>query len=186
MTMPTVSVVICSYTRSRRQWLEEAVASVRAQTVPALEVVIAVDHNPGLFVWVQTTLPDVVAVASEGPRGLSGARNAGVAAAQGDVVAFLDDDAVAAPDWLEHLVRPYADPAVLGVGGTIEPRWLGPRPRGFPAEFGWVVGCSYVGLPTRRGPVRNLIGANMSLRRDVLARAGGVTSPLRPGPPPPP
>src|SRR3954462_5982437 len=115
MTMPTVSVVICSYTRSRRQWLEEAVASVRAQTVPPLEVVIAVDHNPELFAWVQTNLPDAVAVASEGPRGLSGARNAGVAAAQGDVSAFLDADAVAAPDWLEHLVPPYANPAVLGV-----------------------------------------------------------------------
>src|SRR3954464_9854924 len=178
MTMPTVSVVICSYTRSRRQWLEEAVASVRAQTVPPLEVVVAVDHNPELFAWVQTALPDAVAVASEGPRGLSGARNAGVAAARGDVVAFLDDDAVAAPDWLDRLLGPYDAPRVLGVGGSIAPRWIDGAPPGFPAEFGWVVGCSYVGLPTARAPVGNLVGANMAIRRDVLDRAGGFASAL--------
>jgi GT2 family glycosyltransferase len=175
---PTVSVVICSYTESRRGWLEEAVASARAQTLPPLEIIVSIDHNPELLDWVRGRMPDVIAVASDGPRGLSGARNAGVAAARGDVVAFLDDDAVAAPDWLEHLARPYADAQVLGVGGAIEPRWLAGRPRGFPPEFGWVVGCSYVGQPTRHARVRNMIGANMSLRRDVLARTGGFSSGL--------
>jgi GT2 family glycosyltransferase len=174
----TVSVVICSYTESRRGWLEEAVASARAQTQPALEIIVSIDHNSALLDWVRVQMPDVIAVASDGPRGLSGARNAGVAAARGDVVAFLDDDAVAAPDWLEHLARPYADAQVLGVGGAIEPRWLAGRPRSFPPEFGWVVGCSYVGQPTGRARVRNMIGANMSLRRDVLARTGGFSSGL--------
>ena len=62
------------------------------------------------------------------------------------------------------------------MGGTIEPRWLGGRPRSFPFEFDWVVGCTYRGMPTRHGAVRNLIGANMSLRREVFDVAGGFRS----------
>ena len=92
--------------------------------------------------------------------------------ATGDVVAFLDDDAAAAPDWLSRLLAPYADPRVLGVGGRVLPRWDRARPRWFPAEFDWVVGCTYAGHPDE-GPVRNVIGANMSFRRSVLLAAGG-------------
>jgi glycosyltransferase involved in cell wall biosynthesis len=119
-----------------------------------------------------------VVVENAQQRGLSGARNTGVAAARGDVVAFLDDDAAAAPDWLEHLLAPYADPAVAGVGGAVEPVWEGEPPRAFPEEFNWVVGCSWRGLPTARAPVRNVVGANMSFRRQTLAAAGGFHSGL--------
>lgn len=172
------SVVICCYAEERRGWLEDAVGSLRRQTYRPLEVIVVVDHNDALLEWVRNSMPDVVALASREPPGLSGARNAGVARARGEIVAFLDDDAVADRDWLEQLAAPYADPSVLGVGGLIEPRWLEGRPSAFPGEFGWVVGCSYVGLPTSRAPVRNLIGANMSVRRDVLLSAGGFATNL--------
>jgi GT2 family glycosyltransferase len=168
-----VSVVICAYTGERWALLRAAVASVRSQTSPPGEIFVVVDHDDALLARVRAEIDGVAAIPSREARGLSGARNSGVAATRGDVVAFLDDDAVAAPDWLEHLTAPYADARVLGVGGAIEPRWLGGRPPGFPAEFDWVVGCTYAGMPTRRGLVRNLIGANMSMRRDVLDAAGG-------------
>jgi glycosyltransferase involved in cell wall biosynthesis len=89
------------------------------------------------------------------PRGLSGGRSSGVGAATGEVVAFLDDDAVAAPDRLEHVVAEYADDRVMAVGGRTEPSSDEPAPGWFPEEFGWVVGSSYRGLPTRRVAIRN-------------------------------
>jgi hypothetical protein len=55
------------------------------------------------------------------------------------------------------------------------PEFEGGRPRWLPEEFDWVVGCSYRGLPSEPSPVRNLIGCNMSFRRDALLRSGGFT-----------
>jgi hypothetical protein len=62
---------------------------------------------------------------------------------------------------------------VLGVGGSAIPVWDGLPPRWWPAEFLWVVGCSYRGQPTSRSPVRNMLGCNMSIRRTVLKAAAG-------------
>jgi len=168
----TVSVVICAYTEQRWHDLVVAVASVDRQTVPALEVVVVCDHNAELLERVRRELPGVLSVANSDQRGLSGARNSGIAAVGGEIVAFLDDDAVAAPDWLDRLIRGYAGPDVIGVGGTVEPLWSEGRPRWFPPEFDWVVGCSYRGAPEVTAPVRNVIGANMSFRRDVLDAVG--------------
>jgi hypothetical protein len=137
---------------------------------------VAVDHNPLLLERARRGLPGVTVVENHEARGLSGARNSAIARARGDVVAFLDDDAAAEPEWLERLSARYGDPRVLGVGGAVDPRWLDGRPAGFPREFQWVVGCSYEGLPTAPTAVRNLIGANMSLRRDVFERVGGFRS----------
>jgi len=55
---------------------------------------------------------------------------------------------------------------------VIEPLWEQPPPRWFPAEFNWVVGCTYAGMPVHRDRIRNPIGANMSVRATVLARTG--------------
>ncbi|HEY3062705.1 MAG TPA: glycosyltransferase [Chloroflexota bacterium] len=176
--MPSVSVIVCSYTEARWAELVEAVASVDCQTSPPTEILVVVDHNPVLLERVREALPSVRALANAGPRGLSGARNTGIAMATGDVVAFLDDDAAADPDWLGRLLAPYANARVFGVGGYIEPAWTSPPPAWFPDEFRWVVGCSYRGLPAHGGAVRNLIGANMSLRRLVFDEVGGFRGEL--------
>lgn len=168
------SVVICAYTLERWQDLVAAVASLRRQAGEPPEIVVVVDHNDALLERVRGRLPDVTVVPNRHQRGLSGARNSGMEAARGEVIAFLDDDAVAAEDWLERLSAGYEQGNVIGVGGAVLPRWAGGRrPRWFPPEFDWVVGCSYIGQPTRTAAVRNLIGANMSYRREVLQETGG-------------
>ena len=177
----SVSVVICAYTLHRWAMLEAAVESVLAQTPPAAEVMVIVDHCPDLALRARAAFDGrtVQVLESDGPPGLSGARNCGTRAARGDVVAFLDDDAEATAGWLAAHVARYADDvAVLAVGGHIEPVWESGEPRWFPATFRWVVGCSYEGQPVAAAPVRNPIGANMSFRRDVLTAVGGFAVPL--------
>lgn len=170
---PAFSVVICAYSLDRWQDLREAITSLQQQTVAPREIIVVIDHNDDLLALAGKTFPEIMVMPNRGTRGLSGARNTGVAAASGDVVAFLDDDARAAPKWLEHFREHYRRADVLGVGGAVLPDWAGGRkPSWFPAEFLWVVGCSYRGQPTSLQPVRNLIGANMSYRRDALRAAG--------------
>jgi glycosyltransferase involved in cell wall biosynthesis len=185
MTLPSfaavsaaqVSVVICCYTEERWDDTLAAVASVQAQSPPPGEVVVVVDHNDVLLDRLRRALPGVTVTPNVEQQGLAGARNSGIAVATGDVVAFLDDDATAAPGWLSRLTAAY-DERVLGVGGGVVAQWPDARPAWFPPEFDWVVGCSYTGLPTEIAPVRNFIGANMSLRREAFDAVGGFAHAL--------
>ena len=173
-TQDTVSVVICAYTEARWNALLAAVQSAIMQTHPAQEIILVIDHNPALFERVQPVFAglDLTIIENKFGRGIAGARNSGILAASGTVVAFLDDDAVAYPDWVANMLESYRNPQVLGVGGAIEPLWETDRPNWFPTEFYWVVGCSYRGMPLEAQPVRNLIGANMSFRRAVFEQVG--------------
>ncbi|WP_067481471.1 glycosyltransferase family 2 protein [Actinomadura hibisca] len=191
MSTLAISVVICAYTERRWDDVHAAVASVRAQRHAPEEIIVVVDHNPALHDRLRRSLADVTVVQNRENRGLSGGKNTGVAVARGDVVAFLDDDAVAAPGWLAAFAGHYGDPAVAGVGGLTLPMWpgstpssalvgtpvpetTGTRPGWFPEEFDWTVGCTYRGMAP--GPVRNLMGGNASFRREMFPLAGGFDS----------
>jgi GT2 family glycosyltransferase len=108
--------------------------------------------------------------------GAGQARNTAAEHAIGEILAFIDDDAAAEATWLEELLKPYSDPSVLAVGGVPYPRYEGKRPSWFPAQFDWVFGCAYEGLPTTTSPFLRLIGANMSVRSEALKRVGGFHS----------
>ncbi|HEY9370911.1 glycosyltransferase family 2 protein [Streptomyces sp.] len=177
------SVVICVYTEDRWGDILAAVDSVRAQSLPALETLLVVDHNEPLRARLAQTYRDEVArrevrvLANAGPRGLSSGRNTGIAVARGEFVAFLDDDAVAERDWLRWFAAGYDDPRVMAVGGRTLPAWAsGRRPAWFPEEFDWVVGCTYRGLPPGRVRVRNVLGGNASFRRTAFDAAGGFAT----------
>ncbi len=168
-----VSVIICAYTEKRIEELFAAVQSVRQQAVQPREIIIVIDYNPSLLQQVRTHFADVTVIENREAKGASGSRNSGIAIAQGAVLIFLDDDAIAQPRWLEQLLIPYQEPLVVGVGGKIEPRWFEACPVWFPNEFLWVVGCTYTGMPMKKAAVRNVIGANMSVRRGAVMTVGG-------------
>ena len=172
----TVSVVICVYDAARWDSIRRVVASLGVQTHPVDEVIVVVDHNPDLFARVAGEIEGVVAIENGNDRGLSGARNSGAAVAHGEFVAFLDDDAAAAPDWVERLVAACDGDSVLGAGGRSLPRWLERKPSWFPEEFLWVVGCTYRGLPEQTARVRNIYGGCFAIRRDALAELSGFRS----------
>nr|WP_312881204.1 glycosyltransferase family 2 protein [Actinomadura alba] len=197
-----MSVVICAFTEERWHDVHAAVMSVRAQRHAPHEIILSVDHNPDLLARLKASLPDVVVVANRHRKGLSGGKNTGAELARGDVVAYLDDDAVAAPGWLATFAEGFADPSVIGVGGLTIPLWpgapssrelvgtthreltfargTGRRPGWFPEEFDWTVGCTYRGMDP--GPVRNLMGGNCSFRTAAFELTGGFATGIGRGP----
>jgi cellulose synthase/poly-beta-1,6-N-acetylglucosamine synthase-like glycosyltransferase len=178
---PTVSVVICAHTEDRWLQLKKSVASVEAQTSPPIEIIVCVDHNEELLRKSEEyfgkgrpagAMPLIV-LANKYNGHLGSARNTAAEFASGEVLAFLDDDAAAAADWLERLIAPFDDERVGAVGGAPLPVFEVRRPRWFPYEFDWVFGCAYRGLPLTCAPLAHLIGANMSARRSALREVGG-------------
>jgi GT2 family glycosyltransferase len=191
MTAPTVAVVICAYTLDRWDELCASIASAARQTPRPEEILLVVDHNDVLLQRAQREVapeqPLLRVVANSRKQGLSGARNTALEEVSAEVVVFLDDDATAEDGWLAALLTHYDRADVIAVGGVATPRWPsgehrpvtlpteGPTARG---ELDWVVGCTYAGQPTTAQPVRNLMGCNMSFRREVFATVGGFSEDL--------
>lgn len=171
----TISVIICCYTGERIRDIEQALFSVWRQTFPPDEIILAIDNNYELWRYLSEEFGNMARVVlNEGTRGLSATRNFAISGARGEIVAFLDDDAVASPDWLRELVRPFRDVNVFAVGGASETEWIGEgSPIRLPREIGWIVGdnTALYGLKTRE--VRNPHGGNMAFRRDAILEVGG-------------
>jgi GT2 family glycosyltransferase len=202
MPLTSATVIIPAYTLNRWDLLSKAVASVEAQTRPPVELILCIDHNAELLDrcaerWGNGTSPagfpiHVVAnrfeqddegagvhVKAHGSKrrfGAGWARNSGAERAIGEILVFLDDDAEAESDWLEYLLAPYEMLSTVAVGGAPLPTYETGRPAWFPANFDWVFGCAYKGMPTELSPLRHLIGANMSVRRSVFEAIGGFHS----------
>ena len=172
MSKAAASVVIACHTEKRLPSLMRAIVSAQSQTPTPAQVIVAVDHNQPLCTALRE-VSDIEVVDHRGDPGASGTRNAGAALALAPLLVFLDDDVQARPDWLRELLSPFADANVIGSGGMTRPAWQGARPPWFPDEFGWVIGASYVGLPTKLSPVRNVWSENMAVRRDAFEGVDG-------------
>ncbi|WP_324662028.1 glucosyl-dolichyl phosphate glucuronosyltransferase [Haloarcula sediminis] len=177
-----VSVVLCTHTLERYDDCMEAAESVLGQSHRDVELVLVSDGNDDVYEQFEDDFgdrDDVVTHCNDENIGLLESRNNGAERATGDVVAFLDDDAVAAEDWAERLVAAYeADGDRQAVGGRMVPAWVAGKPRFLPEEFYWLVGVTNRGFgpdgdPDEAGEVRNTFGSNISFRRDVFLDLGG-------------
>lgn len=171
-----VSAVVCTYAMERYDVFSECVDSVLAQTYEPLEVVVVVDGNEAVFECVSEEYGDreeVVLRCNDENRGISYSRTRGAEIASGEVVAFIDDDAVAEPDWIAGLVRVYEETDAIAVGGHAKPDWVTEKPDFFPEEFYWLVGCDERGMGEHMEELRNTYGSNISFRRDVFLEVGG-------------
>ncbi|WP_318570021.1 glucosyl-dolichyl phosphate glucuronosyltransferase [Salinigranum marinum] len=176
-----VSVVICTYSPAVFDHFVDAANSLLAQTYDDVELVVVVDGDETLAGQVRDRYgshDDVVIHCNDRNRGLSESRNVGVDLAAGDVVAFMDDDAVAHPDWIERLVDLYDHHGAVAAGGRMAGRWVAGRPSFLPAEFDWLVGVTHRGFPTDEQEVRNTFGSNISFRREVFEELGGFETNL--------
>jgi glycosyltransferase involved in cell wall biosynthesis len=112
-----VSVVICTYNRA--DGLRQTLESLRQQRYREFEVVVvngpSTDHTGQML----REYPRPITVVDNQIANLSVSRNLGIRAASGDIVAFIDDDALPEPAWLEQAVPHFDDPEVAGVGGVV-------------------------------------------------------------------
>jgi glycosyltransferase involved in cell wall biosynthesis len=171
-----VSVVLCTYSPDVFDHFVDAANSVLAQSHDDVELVVVVDGDDSLAERVRERYGShdaVVIHCNDENRGLSASRNLGVELASGDVVAFLDDDAVAHPDWVERLVSLYERHDAIAAGGKMTGRWVAGKPSFLPAEFYWLVGVTHRGFPTEECEVRNTFGSNISFKREVFEEVGG-------------
>lgn len=177
MTPPALSVVVC--TRNRAALLDDCLAALVAQDPPGgMEVVVvdngSTDATPAVVArWVAHTssLRSLV----EPVPGLAHARNTGVHATQGRVVAFVDDDATARAGWAAAVLAAFGDhPDAVVVAGRVELRFDADPPRWFTPRFAsWYSALDLGPEPIEVGPGQWVVGANLAMRRDDVVRVGG-------------
>jgi glycosyltransferase involved in cell wall biosynthesis len=171
-----VSVVICGYTSDRFEVLTVAIDSMLVQTHPPDEIIIVIDGNTHLYervVDLYAGHDKIIPELNAQNRGISYSRTRGARIATGDIVAFIDDDAVADPEWIAEHVAVFRAHDVIGVAGAVLPNWVEQRPEFFPAPFYWLVGCTEPGFAEDGEQVRNGYGSNVSYRRDAFLAVGG-------------
>jgi glycosyltransferase involved in cell wall biosynthesis len=171
-----VSVVLCTYALDMYNHFCEAAESVLNQTYNNVELVVIVDGTPEVYDRVVEDYDnheDVIISCNDENVGLLQSRNRGAELATGDVVAFIDDDAIADEEWIERLVRAYENEDAIAAGGKMVPEWIAGKPAYLPEEFYWLVGVTHRGFADGPGEVRNTFGSNISFRAGVFRELSG-------------
>ena len=163
---PKVSVIVCAYNAA--DTLDDCLSSLAALTYPNCEVIVVNDGSRDTTGAI-ARLHAGVRIVEVPNGGLAAARNVGLAAATGEIVAYTDADTRVDPDWLTYLVQPFLTQDVVGSGG----------PNVVPQDDPWIA-QSVARSPG--GPVHVLLddrvaehvpGCNMAFRRDALLAIGG-------------
>ena len=169
-----ISIVVTSYTLDRLDDICHLLTSIKAQTYPRIETIFVADQSGWLAQMVREhaesiSLP-VRVLLNQGEEGANVCRNIGIRAAQGEIVAVVDDDAVLFPDWAEAMAENYRrDPSVVAVTGPAIPLWEDGGMSWFPREFYWMWGCTVWEWQDVR-QIRNVGGMNCSYKREALQR----------------
>lgn len=163
---PKVSVVICAYNAERT--MRRCLESLRRLDYPNFEVIIVDDGSADATAQIAAEFPEFRLIRQPN-KGLSVARNVGMQAALGELVAYTDSDCVVDPHWLSFMIRSIIEGSFDACGG----------PNYAPHEEGWVAGCvaASPGAPCHvligADRAEHLAGCNMVFRKAALEAAGG-------------
>lgn len=173
MQNPRVSVIICTYNRA--DYLENCIQSLNAQTYTNIEIIIVNGPSTDDTHTVLSKYLNIKIINQKELNGLSIARNLGIDKAYGEIIAFIDDDAVADRNWIKNLVVHYKDNHVGAVGGFVV------FPDNVRVQFdNGVINKNGIPVPIRKNNTplkkdefRILMGTNCSFRRSLLNNLGG-------------
>jgi glycosyltransferase involved in cell wall biosynthesis len=184
-----ITVILCTYNRSES--LAKALASVAVQELsPGVRwEVLVVDNNsrdqtPAVVRKFSDEYPGRFRYLFEPQPGKSFALNAGIAEARGSILAFLDDDVVVEPKWLEKLTATMRSGEWAGTGGRIVPGWSCPPPKWLPCFDKQALGPLVAFAPSSEaGPLLEPpFGTNMAFRKVLFEKYGGFRTDLGPRP----
>jgi len=168
---PRVSVVVCSYNGGRT--LDQCLRSLAVLDYPNSEVIVVDDGSTDDTRAIMSRYPNVRAI-HQPNRGLGAARNVGLRAATGAIIAYTDSDCFADPHWLTHLVYSFLSSDAAAVGGP-----------NLTPDDGWLAGCvaAAPGQPTHvlesDQVAEHIPGCNMAFRREALEAINGFDSQYR-------
>lgn len=169
---PRISVVICTYNGSAT--LRDCLEGLLALHYPDYELIVVSDGSTDGSAELARGYEGVQVIETVN-RGLAAARNTGMEAATGEIIAYIDDDATPDPDWLTHLGKTFASGPYAAVGG----------PNVLPPDSGAVAQCvaNAPGGPTHvlvsDRDAEHIPGCNMAIRKDALERIGGFDPQFR-------
>lgn len=176
MTQLRLSVVVVS--AGRPEALRRCLIGLSQQASAGCEVIVVAD--PGGQAAARTLpVSGALKLLPQRKPNISAARNAGIAAAGGDIIAFIDDDAVPEPTWSQAVLDAFTDPDLAAITGPVLGR------NGISLQWGPLavngmaqdIPIDPIG-PVRDGFSRKLQGTNMAFRRETLARVGGFDEAL--------
>jgi GT2 family glycosyltransferase len=168
---PSVSVIVCAYNEVRT--LEDCLEGIERLDYPEFETIVVDDGSTDSTAEIAERF-DVRLISTDN-RGLSAARNTGIAAATGEIVAFIDADARPDLHWLRFIAAGLAGTPHGGIGGPN----IAPASEGLVSESLQAVpgGPIHVLLSDREA--EHVPGCNMAFRREALEEIGGFDPQFR-------
>jgi len=166
-----ISVIIC--TLRRPEYLKRCLGSLIVQNFPPHEIIVVYASDDHITEKLLKEY-NVISVQQKELKGLSNARNLGINAASGHIIAFIDDDAIADKNWLKHLICGYNDECIGGVGGIVyspDGKFMN-FSNGYVDSSGNVYNDNEIYKNTEK-LFPYLIGCNCSFKKEVLLSIGG-------------
>lgn len=184
--MINISVVICTY--NREKFLKGALLSLLGQDIgkEKYEIIVvnnnSTDSTEKIIQQFIKDFPDHDASYHfESNQGLAFARNRGIKESKGEIITYIDDDAIAPKDFLSRVIYNFRDQDVVGLGGKVipkyeirQPEWMNPYLNGFVTKFD--LGDKGLDFNTHKAYPT---GCNMSYRRSALIECGGFNNSLK-------